>query len=62
MPQKKKKRRQSLATIDKVRLQPYSISLSLITIYFKNLTIRLHAFYALKTQVKFYTNRILFII
>ena len=57
-----KKRRQSLATADKVRLQSYSISLTLITIYFKNLTIKLHALYALKTHVKFFVNRILFII
>ena len=42
---KKKKKRKSLATIDKVRLQPYSISLILITIYFKNLTIRMHTLY-----------------
>ena len=46
---KRKKKRQSLATADKVRLQSYSISLTLITIYFKNLTIRLHALYAFKT-------------
>ena len=45
-----KKRRQSLATADKVRLQSYSISLTLITIYFKNLTIKLHALYALNTR------------
>ena len=59
---KKKKKRQSLAIADKVKLQSYSISLTLITRYFKNLIIRLHVLYALKTQVKFCTNWILFII
>jgi len=33
-----------------------------ITIYFENLTVRLHVLYALNTHVKFYVNRILFII
>ena len=33
-----------------------------MTIYFKNVTIKLHVFYVLKTHVKFHTNWILFTI
>ena len=33
-----------------------------ITTYFKNLTVELHALYALNTYVKFYVNQILFTI
>ena len=33
-----------------------------VVIYFENLTVELHVFYVLKTHVKFYVNRMLFII
>ena len=44
-----------------LRLQPYSISLTLI-IYFENLTVELHVLYAFNTNVKFCDNWILFTI